>query len=405
MSISNSLSKPILSPNTKDNIISVVQTPISATVDKLKEENTEVNIKNKSNAEKTVDTYIEKIDSATKEINETQEQVNDTAAYISTYTSIKNNKELGLVPSFVKDKAPVLGKLETFATGKANEVLNFIEGSRVAHYLGQTKVASMANSRTVGLGVEFVKTYGWLAKDTTELFLKGATVGAGALQATKGVVQISNGKTYDGSWNVVKGSAFAATAVVSAPASLAIIGTVETVHFGDKATKEYGFFKNNKGKNESALEHVGTVTKNTYKEVAKKDGEFAAGIASTFSASSQALVSLNTDIETAQIKAVDKIAQFEKNTSTKLKSSSEEFKKDANEHLKKGGFINKAKAFGEINLSRLSAFSGKILEKSSSYSLKENEKHKKKVANDVNISENLIKTASNSIGSFLGKIF
>lgn len=267
-------------------------------------------------------------------------------------------------------------------------------------FLTENKVVRALESTSIGKAV--VANHAKLLEGTDKAF-KVLAVAGGAIQIAKGVTQIADGKTYDGGWNVAKGGVLATSAFVSGPVGLGIVVGVEVAHYGDKATKEFGWFKDGAGKNESAIQHVGTKVSDTYKEVSAKNGRTAGVAASVIQAHGQTLVAATSIVAGAAIKGTQAVGDAAQKGGKKLQEAGNRMEAHA-EKLKQQGGAKKVVAYGEIAVAKTSKAVGVALQSTGEALSHGAETAKKAVGSAIGYAERGVNNISTAVGNGVGKV-
>lgn len=271
---------------------------------------------------------------------------------------------------------------------------------RTSKFITENKAVQVLESTSIGKAI--VANHGKLLDGTDKAF-KVLAVAGGAVQIAKGITQIADGKTYDGGWNVVKGGALATSAFVSGPVGLGIVVGVEVAHYGDKATKEYGWFKDGAGKPESAIQHVGTKVADTYKEVSAKNGRTAGVASSVIQAHGQTLVAATSIVAGAAIKGTQALGDVSQKGGKKLQEAGNRMEAHA-EKMKQQGAARKVVAYGEIAVAKTSKALGVALQSTGEALSHGAETAKKAVGSAIGYAERGLDKASTAIGNGVGKV-
>ncbi|MEK7432245.1 MAG: hypothetical protein AABZ74_03850 [Cyanobacteriota bacterium] len=290
------------------------------------------------------------------------------------------------------------------ATGKIEKMKTAITESKV--------LKSVATLLTENKAVQFVEksSLGRLVVANHEKLSGGISKGvvalgvlSGGLQIGKGINQIVKGETYEGGWNVARGGALVTSAVVTGPIGIGVYAAVEIAYQGDKATKEYGWYKDSKGNNESAVQHVGTKAKETYNEVSKKDGKVAGVLASNIAVQGQTVIAVGSIVAGAAIKGTQKLGELSEKAGVKVQELGNKLEKKGNEMIAQGG-AKKVVGYGAVAIAKTTKTVGVALEKTGQAIVAGAEKAKVAVGQAVNYLEKKVDQASHAVGAVVGKV-
>ncbi|MFN8672571.1 MAG: hypothetical protein U0457_10900 [Candidatus Sericytochromatia bacterium] len=342
---------------------------------------------------------------ALKSADKTQEVFDVSSQGVKTAKSVVSNGNTA-IETTSKVKKIAQGTFEPAeASGKIDKIKNAVMESKtvknVATFLTENKVVQFVEKSSIGRLViaNHDKLASGLSKGLTVLGVAG-----GSLQIGKGIYQIAKGDTYDGGWNVVKGGALVTSAVVSGPIGIAVYAGAEIAHYGDKATKEFGWFKDAKGENESAVQHVGTKVKQTYENVSKKDGKVAGVMASSVAAQGQTIIAATSIVAGAAIKGVKTLGEGAEKAGKKAQDYGNKMEAKADENFKKGGVVNTVKATGQVVVAKVSKTVGVALEKTGKALTYVADKAKEGVGKAVAFAEKQVDRLANAVGNTVGKI-
>lgn len=319
-----------------------------------------------------------------------------------TAKSIVVNVETGINTAQIVKKV-ASGEFEPANNAVKNLITKFTDSKNtqnVAKFLTQNKAINFLEKSTLGKIVIANKEQ---LTNGISTGIKVLGVAAGGFELGKGIYQLTKGDTYEGGWSVAKGSATIVSALATGPLGFAGLA-VQAAYIGDKATKEYGWHKDEKGNAESAVQHIGTKTKETYKKESQKNGKVAGVTSAAVNATGQTVVSAVSITGAFLVKTVDKAGEVTKKVGNKIDNFGKNVTNNGLKNITSDNLAKKVVGFGQVTFGVTTQAIGKTVTAVGDGLNYVADKGKKYVGQAVNYLEKKVDQVSSAVSNTVGQI-
>ncbi|MFN8576219.1 MAG: hypothetical protein U0354_05130 [Candidatus Sericytochromatia bacterium] len=230
---------------------------------------------------------------------------------------------------------------------------------------------------------------------------KGLGIAGGGLEILQGIIQLKKGDTYEGGWSLAKGTSTLVSVFTKANmAGLAVYA----LYKGDKATKEYGWFKDEKGNNISAVENLISKSKNSFQAERKKNGTVSAVLLTATTAPGRIAVATVSMAGGFVISTVDNVGKGMKKVGDKIDKFGKNLEDKSVNMIKKGNFAEKVVGAGGYTIAKATQAVGKFVNKTGEIFCKGADIAKKYFGQAVNWTEKKLDQFSNFVSNTISDV-